>query len=150
MAWYNKNLIFLYYLPRLIRRNITSCFVVVYPSSSSLERRYDLKHFPDSYLKPNQAQATSFHFKPAVDTNCTQAKPPPRRIAMVGDKASYDMLGEQLHYTKQQSAGGIFFYGEASENNKLQSSAFFWMLVFTCKTELTWPFKFALILPQLS
>ena len=42
------------------------------------------------------------HFEPVVDANCRLVAPPPTRRAAIGGYpkvASYDMLGEQLHYS---------------------------------------------------
>ena len=42
------------------------------------------------------------HFKPVVNANCRLVAPPPTRWTAIGGYpkvASYDMLGEQLHYS---------------------------------------------------
>ena len=50
------------------------------------------------------------HFEPVVDANCRLVAPPqPRRIASGGypKVASYDMLGEQLHYSNTVKHGEV-------------------------------------------
>ena len=48
------------------------------------------------------------HFEPVVDANCRLVAPPPTRRTAIGGYpkvASYDMLGEQLHYSNPVKHG---------------------------------------------
>ena len=48
------------------------------------------------------------HFEPVVDANCRLVDPPPTRQTAIGGYpkvASYDMLGEQLHYSNPVKHG---------------------------------------------
>ena len=50
------------------------------------------------------------HFEPVVNTNCRLVAPPPTRRTAIGGYpkvASYDMLGEQLHYCNPVKHGCI-------------------------------------------
>ena len=48
------------------------------------------------------------HFEPHVNANCRLVAPPPTRRTAIGGYlrvASYDMLGEQLHYSNPVKHG---------------------------------------------
>ena len=48
------------------------------------------------------------HFEPVVDANCQLVAPPPTRWTAIGGYskvASYNMLGEQLHYSNSVKHG---------------------------------------------
>ena len=52
------------------------------------------------------------HFEPVVDANCRLVAPPLTRQTAIGGYpkvASYDMLGEQLHYSNPVKHGDITF-----------------------------------------
>ena len=52
------------------------------------------------------------HFEPVVDANCRLVYPPPTRWTAIGGYpkvASYDMLGEQLHYSNPVKHGKTSF-----------------------------------------
>ena len=52
------------------------------------------------------------HFEPVVDANCRLVAPPPTRRTAIGGYpkvASYDMLGEQLHYSNPVKHGSEVF-----------------------------------------
>ena len=55
------------------------------------------------------------HFEPVVDANCRLVAPPPTRRTAIGGYpkvASYDMLGEQVHYSNPVK------HGEAGKNHR--------------------------------
>ena len=48
------------------------------------------------------------HFEPVIDANCRLVAPPPTRRTAIGGYprvASYDFLGEQLHYSNAVKHG---------------------------------------------
>ena len=64
------------------------------------------------------------HFEPIVDANCRLVAPPPTRRSAIGGYpkvASYDMLGEQLHYSnpaKQSTVLGKQFVDATLSNSR--------------------------------
>ena len=70
-------------------------------------RGQESKFTPSNQLNLARGKVAA-HFKPVLNENCRLVAPPPTRRTAVGGYpkvASYDMLGEQLHYSNPVKHG---------------------------------------------
>ena len=59
------------------------------------------------------------HFEPIINANYRLVAPPPTRLTAIGGYpkvASYDMLGEQLHYSNPVKYGYAYVRNSKSKN----------------------------------